>query len=162
MKYKFLLLVLIVLTFATGCFWNIKNKPKKLVKNIKNFHFSYSTGNYIYGSVSYDIEYENNKYILSIKQDNVAPEDAYKVEIDEMIINKVLNILNKYNVKSWNGFNKSDMDVLDGNSFSTSFTEKDGTNTYASGYMMWPDNYHEVKKELNELFKNILEENKGN
>ena len=162
MKYKYLLLIVLVSAFITGCFWNTKSKPKKVIKNIKNFHFSYSTGDYIYGSVSYNIEYENNKYILSIKQDNVAPEDAYKIEIDEIIINKVLNILNKYNVKNWNGFNKSDMDVLDGNSFSMSITEKDDTNISAHGYMMWPDNYHEVKKELNELFKNILEENKEN
>ena len=54
------------------------------------------------------------------------------------------------------------MDVLDGNSFSMSITEKDDTNTSAHGYMMWPDNYHKVKEELDKLFKNILEENKEN
>lgn len=162
MRYKYLILVVLVLIFTTGCFWNVKHKPKKIIKDIKNFHFSYSTGNYIYGSVSYEIMIEDEKYILAIKPDGVEEEKATKIEIDEMTVENVLNILNKYNVKNWNGFNKSDIDVLDGNSFSMSLTEKDGANTSAHGYMMWPDNYHKVKEELDKLFKNILDENKEN
>ena len=41
-------------------------------------------------------------------------------------------------------------------------TEKDETHISAHGYMMWPENYREVKQELDELFKNILDENKEN
>ena len=162
MKYKYLILVTLILIFTTGCFWTVKYKTKRDIKDIKSFHFSYSTGNYIYGSVSYEIKVEDEEYILSIKPDGVEEEKSTKIEIDEMAVKNVLNILNKYNVKSWNGFDKSDMDVLDGNSFSMSLTEKDGTNTSAHGYMMWPDNYHEVRDELDELFKNILEEKKEN
>ncbi|MBP3799453.1 MAG: hypothetical protein ILA19_00590, partial [Bacilli bacterium] len=113
-------------------------------------------------SVSYDIALENEKYILTIKLDNVAPEDADKIEINNTILENVLAILNKYQVKNWNGFNKSDSNVLDGNSFNMSITEKDETHISAHGYMMWPENYREVKQELDELFKNILDENKEN
>ena len=162
MKYKYLLLGIVILLSTTGCFWTVKYKPKKIIKDIKKFHFSYSTGNYIYGSVSYEIKIEDEKYILAIKPDGVEEEKATKIDIDDVTIENVLNILNKYNVKGWNGFNKSDMDVLDGNSFSMSITEKDDTNTSAHGYMMWHDNYHKVKEELDKLFKNILEENKEN
>ena len=150
-----------VLLCMTGCFKNIKRKSNN-IKDINKFYFSYSTSNYIYGSVSYDIALENEKYILTIKLDNVAPEDADKIEINNTILENVLAILNKYQVKNWNGFNKSDSNVLDGNSFNMSITEKDETHISAHGYMMWPENYREVKQELDELFKNILDENKEN
>jgi len=150
-----------VLLCMTGCFKNIKRKSNN-IKDINKFYFSYSTSNYIYGSVSYDIALENEKYILTIKLDNVAPEDAVKIEINNTILENVLVILNKYQVKNWNGFNKSDSNVLDGNSFNMSITEKDETHISAHGYMMWPENYREVKQELDELFKNILDENKEN
>ena len=145
----------------TGCFKNIKRKSNN-IKDIKKLSFSYSTGNYIYGSVSYDISFENGKYILTIKLDNVAPEDAVELEINNTIIENVLAILNKYQVKEWNGFNKSDQNVLDGNSFNMTITEKDETHISAHGYMKWTENYREVKQELDELFKNILDENKEN
>ena len=165
MKIRNLLLMsflcCIILLCMTGCFKNIKRKSNN-IKDIKKFYFSYSTGNYIYGSVSYDISFENEKYILTIKLDNVAPEDAVKIEINNTILENVLAILNKYHVKEWNGFNKSDQNVLDGNSFNMTITEKDETHISAHGYMMWPENYREVKQELDELFKNILDENKEN
>ena len=155
------MLYYLILLCMTGCFKNIKRKSNN-IKDIKKLSFSYSTGNYIYGSVSYDISFENGKYILTIKLDNVAPEDAVELEINNTIIENVLAILNKYQVKEWNGFNKSDQNVLDGNSFNMTITEKDETHISAHGYMKWPENYREVKQELDELFKNILDENKEN
>lgn len=159
MKTKYLLLALIIIgvvSFSTGCVFSKKNT---LIKDIKRFYFSYSTGNYIYGSVNYTVEFKEGKYTLSIKPDGKSEEEATVIEIDDQVIEGLLSILNKYNVKSWNGFKKSDPDVLDGGSFSISITEKDDSYTNASGYMMWPDNYHEVKEELNNLFNNIYKEN---
>ena len=158
MKTKYLLLVLIILggiSLSTGCVFSKKNT---FIKDIKRFNFYYSTGNYIYGNISYAIELKDGKYILKIKPDGKSEEEATIIKIDDQVIEGLINILNKYNVKSWNGFKKSDPNVLDGNSFSMSITEKDDSNISASGYMMWPNNYHEVKDELNTLFNNIYKE----
>ena len=55
-------------------------------------------------------------------------------------------------ISSWNGFSKSDHNVLDGNSFSLYLRMKDDNTVEASGYMRWPKNYEEVKGELISLF----------
>ena len=133
-------------------------KKRVVISDISKLSFSYSTGYAMYSSVLYEINYQDDKYLLKIKPDKVPDEEAKEYELDEKQIQEIINILTKYNVSSWNGFDKVDKNVLDGNSFTFKLVTKSGEEIYAHGYMKWPNNYKEVKNELNNYFMNIYKE----
>ena len=140
---------------TTGC---TLLKEKIEIKDLKRITFSYSTGNEIYSNVRYSLEC-NESCKVTIKPSGISDDDKYETEVDSNFVKKVEDILNKYNVASWNGFNKSNQNVLDGDSFSIHIDY--GNNGYisASGYMMWPDNYSDVRSELNTVFMELYKEN---
>ena len=93
--------------------------------------------------------------ILKIKPNNVPEEETKEFELNENQILEVINILNKYDVFNWDGFHKNNKNVLDGDSFNLNLYTKNKDNISASGYMMWPKNYLNVKNELDNYFMNI-------
>ena len=149
MKNKWIvivILILLIITLISVIVFYLTRKKVVLTKdNIKHIHFSYSTGNMMYANVQYDIDLEKDGYVATIKPDRVADDAAKKVSIDKKTMEKLVNELNKYNITSWDGFKKSDKNVLDGDSFSLSIQNKDDNWIEASGYMKWPKNYSEVK-----------------
>ena len=159
MKKIWIILIILIIVIVISLIVVLKKRKIELTKdNIKYIHFSYSTGNMIYSNVQYKIEYKDYKYIATIKPNGISEEEAKKIEIDENTIEKVINVLNKYKIYHWNNFNKSDKHVLDGNSFSFSLTTKDNKTIDASGYMMWPSNYRNVRDELDEIFNELYKE----
>lgn len=121
---------------------------EKEIENMKYFRFSYTTGYHMNASVSYEIELIDGKYIAKIKPTDIPEEDAQTIEISENEVKTIENKLSEYHVSLWNGFHKSDKNVLDGNSFSLSIRYKNNDSISASGYMMWPNNYREVRDYL--------------
>lgn len=159
-KIWILFIILIIVIIISLILVLIKRKKIEITKDsIKYMHFSYSTGNMMYSNVSYDIDYEDNKYIVTIKPSGISNEDAKIIEIDENIMQKVADILNKYDVYYWDKFHKSDRNILDGNSFSFNLKTKDNKTIDASGYMKWPTNYRNVREELNSLFQDLYNGN---
>ena len=159
MKNKWIAIVILVVLFITlisVVIYYLTRKKVVLTKdNLKHIHFSYSTGNMMYANVSYDIDLKDGKYIATIKPDRVSEEASKKIELDKKTIEKLVNELNKYNITSWNGFKKSDKNVLDGNSFSFSIQTKDDNWVEASGYMMWPKNYDKVRNEFDSILGDL-------
>ena len=70
-------------------------------------------------------------------------------------LERIEKVLKDNHVEKWNGFNKNDKNVLDGDSFSMSITTREGEEIDAHGYMKWPTNYGEVKTELDKIFEDI-------
>ena len=93
----------------------------------------------------------NDVSLFLTEWQTMTKEDKQEVELDKKTMNKIIDILNKYDVVNWDGFNETDNNVLDGNSFHMNLTIQDNKNISASGYMMYPDNYKYVKKELDEI-----------
>ena len=137
-------------------------KKRIIISDISKLSFSYSTGYAMYSSVLYEINYQDGKYLLKIKPDKVPDEEAKEYELDDKQIKEIIDILTKYNVSSWNGFDKVNKNVLDGNSFTFKLITKNNEEIYAHGYMKWPNNYQEVKNELNNYFMNIYKEENKN
>lgn len=125
------------------------------MSNTISFNFFYTKGYAFNADIRYEYELKDGKYYASIKPYEVSEEDKTTKEVDKEFIIKVEEILNKYEVYKWNGFNKSDNDVLDGDSFSLSVSTEEETIS-ASGYMSYPDNYLKVKNELDILFEELL------
>lgn len=150
--FLILLIIILVLFFIFGI------KRKVIIKNIKHLRFSYTNGYAMYAYTIYEIDYEDGKYILTIKPYGVPEEESQKEVIFKKDIKRIEKILNNYNVGSWNGFNKNDKNVLDGDSFSFSLRYDDDKEVDAYGYMRYPNNYREVKQELENIFANFYKD----
>ena len=148
------IIVIITILLIWGVYYMFfSDRPRKVdkISGIKIFHYSYSVGNYYEANVYYELECED-KCTLKIKDVGITEEEAPTFEVDNEITKKLESILNKYKVGSWNGFSKSDHNVLDGNSFSLYLRTEDENIVEASGYMKWPKKYEEVKGKLISFF----------
>ena len=106
------------------------------------------------------IELKDKKYQVSIKPTGITEEETLKIEISPKEINKIEKILKENEIGNWNGFQKTDKNVLDGNSFSLSIRFTNNDSISASGYMKYPNNYKKVQAELDKFFMDIYNKNK--
>ena len=123
------------------------------------FKYFFTKGYARNADIRYELEFKDNKYFATIKHWGIPEEEATILEVDESFEKKLEEILKKYNVSSWDGFQKSDKHVLDGNSFDLYIKMEEENNIDASGYMKWPKNYREFKQEVIELFDGLTEKN---
>lgn len=158
MKMKYVVIILVVLLILGLLIFILCNKKEKeKIESISSLSFFYTNGYAINTDTRYEIDCKD-KCIAIIKQYGKSEEETVEVEIDSNTMNKIIDLLNKYDVIKWDGFSKSDHGVLDGDSFSMHFTYNDEKRVSASGYMMWPKNYREVEDGLNEIFNSLMEE----
>ena len=149
---KILLIILIgFITFSlTGC------------KDKKNFDsdivsFRYSEGGGLGPSYEYEINLEKNKYIFKAGGYNGVDLDVEK-EISKKQVKELSKIIDDNDIKSWDGFDKSDKDVMDGHSFSLFIKYKSGESLSAHGYMKYPRNYREASKKLEDYLLLLAKE----
>ena len=154
-KNNIWLLIIIMFIIISGGVFMIKGKKEIVISNIKSFHFNYSVGYMANAYVVYEIEYKDDKYFALVKPNGISEEDRKEIQVDKAFVSSVEEVLRKYQVEKWNGFNKSDQNVLDGDSFSLSIGNENGNYISASGYMKWPNNYSDVRKELDLIFMEI-------
>ena len=122
------------------------------ITSIKSMHLSYSSGWSAYAYTIYDLEKKDDGYYVQIKPYGVPDDEVQEVKLTNKQIKEIEEILTKYKVSKWDGFKKSDMGVLDGDSFSFYLHTEDDVDVSASGYMRWPDNYREVRNALYNIF----------
>lgn len=153
-KYIFIVLILlIVVAISVFLSHNLKRNHKSL--SIKSLSFYYSQGYMANSGVRYELDCKDNCTLL-YKAHGVPFDESIKYKVDPSIVLEVEQLLNKYEVFKWNGFNKSDNNVLDGDSFNFIVVTKEDDHISASGYMSWPDHYGEVKEGLNTIFAKVI------
>ncbi len=141
MKKVFTSIILIgIILLVSGCGKTVQNNS-----NIKNFTYDY--GSYNGGYYSYAITREDDQIHLDAKGMNGVDLNADK-SITESDLNELAKIINDYKIYEWNGFHKSDKNVLDGYSFSIEIQYSDGEIMEASGYMKYPNNYEKAHEAL--------------
>ena len=143
-----ILLIIIISLISKHLFSNSR------IESISSFEFRYTTGNALNDDVLYKINCDN-KCNMIIKPIGYSIYEINEIQISNEVLNKIVDVLNKYNVSRWHNFNKSDNRVLDGYSFSLSIKQKNGKSISASGYMRYPKNYKKVKNELEEIFNEL-------
>ena len=92
------------------------------IYQINELEYSYSNGYGINQNVSYKIKCEYaidaiENCQMSIKEYEKAEDEDIVISFSYEELYKIKSILNKYHILSWKGFNKSDKNVLDGDSF---------------------------------------------
>ena len=161
MKLKLIILIVllaIIVLVAIFVFSN-KNKTKTSIKNTTNFRLFFTQGYMKNADTEYEYKFDGDKYIMTIKPYLVDREKSTSFEVDKSVIEEIENILDKYNVYTWDGFDKSDQNVLDGDSFSF-YVDMNEKHISAHGYMSWPNNYGSVKSEISTIFEREFEKNK--
>ena len=160
MNKKILILIPIVIIIIVIIFI-LKRNDKVMIKDTTRFRLFFTNGYMMNADTEYEYELKDDKYIMTIKPYLVSQEEAISFEVDKSVVEEIETILNKYDVYKWDGFSKSDKNVLDGDSFSFSVRMKEEAIS-ASGYMKWPKNYGNVKEEVSTVFERELLKNKVN
>ena len=145
-----LLLILLILVVL------LLPKDKK-IENVTHLRFSYTTGYHMNASVLYEIDLIDDKYILKVKPTDLPEESTKEIELNKKKLEEIENKLNEYHVSRWNNFHKNNQYVLDGDSFSINIKSND-LEISASGYMMWPNNYREVRSYLDTTLGSLYKE----
>ena len=160
MKYKYLIIIVVVIILIIISIVLLTNKKSNVViKDSVRLRLLFTQGYMMNADTEYEYKLEEDKYIMNIKPYLVDRENIVSFEVDKKVIKEIENILNKYEVYKWDGFNKSDNNVLDGDSFAFSvYTNEVRIN--AAGYMKYPDNYGTVKEEIVKIFEREYEKNK--
>ena len=148
------LLLLIVIAIVIVLLLIPRIKEKK-IENISRIYFTYTSGYAMYSYATYELKC-TDKCTLKAKQVGVPDEEAIEVEIPKEKMSVIEAKLNEYHVSRWNGFSKTDKYVLDGDSFSLNIDYNDKDEVRAHGYMMWPNNYSDVKSYLVNTFNDYI------
>lgn len=123
---------------------------------IKSFHFG-SHGTYMGSGFDYEYEIRDGKGIISIRIEGVRDEDALVLDADDGFVGEIEKIIEEQRLHKWNGFSKSDKNVLDGSSFTFNVYYDDKSSVCASGYMRYPNGYAEARGAFDELFLPLYE-----
>ena len=158
MKKILLIVVLCILVaaFIIVFFINKNNNKVKSIKSLKKLEYSIHDGRRINGDVVYKIICDDTCTLIN-KPEGYPEDKTISAELDEDTMEEIIDMLNYYNVASWNGFNKSDKTVLDGTDFDFNIVTKNDEKISASGYMKFPRNYSEVVGKLINIFKRTLD-----
>ena len=163
MKKGLICLVIIGIIVGVVIFVKKKEELKVEIKDVNMFHLSYSKGYMMNANIIYRLDYDTNtkRYIVSVKPYLVPDEQKLVIKAPDGFREKIKEILIKYNVNKWNGFDKTDKDVLDGDSFSLYVKMDEEQKIDASGYMQWPENYKDVISEFDTLFMGLYSDVRG-
>lgn len=101
---------------------------------------------------TYRLTERSGSHVISVRLEGVSARDAKVFEVGDGFVRELFDILESGNVASWNGFNKSARDVMDGESFLFYATLPDGKTVSANGYMSRPEGYGAVSRRITELF----------
>ncbi|MBR5345418.1 MAG: hypothetical protein IK127_06295 [Clostridia bacterium] len=94
----------------------------------------------------YEIILRNGNYYMIENEDETRPFDlAYEKEIE--------TVIETYNILSWDGFDKSNPYVLDGESFTLELRYADGTSVRAYGDNSFPENYNDAMDSIEAILE---------
>ena len=111
--------------------------------------FVYRNGEINYDS--YEITMEEDGYRLSVNGEPAQP-------VGTDAVNALMNVIDTYEMISWDGFSKSRSFVLDGEGFRLDFTLTDGTGVHATGDNAFPDHYFDAIGEIWDILTDMAEE----
>lgn len=96
--------------------------------------FRYTHGGYVVPQ-TYEIALLEDGYSLTENDGDPQP-------IDAVVVEEIMQIIEDYDVRAWDGFHESDPYVLDGEGFSLEIRFSDGASVDASGDNAFPTGYH--------------------
>lgn len=131
------------------------NNVKATQAPVIAFHYSHRGTSYdsIY---SYEVEASGNDYRFRFLP--MREEDAQTAIMTESDVAALHEIINRFDLWKWHGFNKSASGVLDGAGFTLTILFADGTVIEAHGNNAFPQNYNKALSEIKILFSQYIKE----
>ena len=108
---------------------------------------------YRYGEISYD------SYSIFLDEDgyHISVNDEESQFMDEETVQTLMEVIEAFNVSSWDGFDETNENVLDGEGFSLEIGFTDGTSVKALGDNAFPEQYADAMGEMWDILTNITE-----
>lgn len=124
---------------------------------LKSLHYG-TNGTYMNAGVDYSYISDGEKASITVRLDGVSEDDALTIPVSEDFSRRLEDIIERYKLRKWDGFSKSDKNVLDGSGFGFNAAFDDGTRISASGYERYPKDHSQVVGALEGLFLPLYEE----
>ena len=133
---------------------------KKAVPNesgLKRFDYTYSNP---FGASSYNFIVSRTDGGAELTYDAMQVESlgTMTMAVDPVVLDQLYDSYLNHNIAAWEGYSKSDPNVLDGDGFSLSLAFNDGARMTASGSNAAPDGYWEFLSEVHAIIDPLLKE----
>ena len=161
-----------ILSFLTGCGKSSlgekgsNGEGKKAKDNetgIVSFYYGYN-GSIGGDSYSYDIKEQDGKLVFIYEAMEKRDYGEMTTECGQEILDKLYALYKEQRIAEWNGYSKSNPNVLDGDGFSLSIKFGDGATLSAHGSNAFPVRYGDFISGMNEILSplrdKVLEEKK--
>ncbi len=152
MKKYYLIFIFLLIVMSIGFYLLKKEKVKISDEEILNsnnivlmFRFSNMRSSYYYIFTINEVE-------KSLKSLGYKDEVLFETDLDNEDISKIKNAIVSNRVNTWDGFDKADNRVSDGEMFTLDLKIND-IKIYANGSNSFPKNYREFKNKINEIIK---------
>ena len=89
----------------------------------------------------------------------IGLDEEYALEMTQEDADRLDALVRRCGLWKWNGFDKNDRNVMDGEGFDLTIRYADGKQLEASGDNAFPDGYKAAENEINTYFKELLEQN---
>ena len=110
---------------------------------------------YVYRSG--DIRYDSYQITMDPDGYHVSVSEEPELPVSADAVHALMDVIDTYDVVSWDGFSKSQRFVLDGESFWLDFTLTDGTRVHARGDNAFPEHYFEAMGAMWNILEHIAE-----
>ena len=149
-KRNLVLIIVVILVIIVGVV--IINSRKNTNRQYEGEFqkITLTTGSSSVGS-SYIIEQNGT---INFRYFNGGKSKEKEVKISENKYSKILEIVNKYNIDSWNGYDEDD-DSDGGYTFSLKIEYKNGNEINAHGINSFPSEYGKFEEEMQKYLDNI-------
>ena len=121
------------------------------IEGIKNLRLIFSSDAIVDGIEIFELTCDD-EYTVEIKHFGSPYEEAKTYPVSDEQVKEIVDILNKYEVWEWDGFNEYDTNARDGENISFSLLTQDDKMIYASGYEKYLEHYEDVVQELFLIF----------
>jgi len=163
-KIMGVLIIMGILSFLTGCAGGlgekgsngIGKKAKDNESGIQSFKFYYNNS-FGASSYSWDVTEEEGKIIFTYESMQHEEFGEMMMECGQEIPDSLYGIYKDIRIAEWDGYDKYNPNVLDGDGFSLIIMFKDGTKMSAHGSNACPERYGDFENAIIEVLEPLQE-----
>ena len=139
--------------------WSGPNAINGTIPQPEGFRIEYSTSEMMFnGGFTLKAWEEDGKYKALYRTPGVDIRNAPVFDVDNSFIEQIKILMNVSNCESWNGFSGCMQGVMDGTSYSFSYSDGEGKHVSWGGYMARPDGFGAAGGVLKAMFDEIYDE----
>ena len=161
MRLAQIITMITAMLFAGGCGTNapddnILDGGDEMMKKKEIGSFQFSHGGSSTDQI-YDYKFYQDEEGTHLTAELNCGWEKLEVDVDAEIMDQLEEIVYTHRMEDWNGFDKTDSLIMDGESFSLCICFMDGTMITAHGGNAFPKGYGNAESAFNEIFWNLTE-----